>query len=74
MSSTGLSPEDRQRLARCDILQVTLHNQASEILRAHEALDQLAAQHGVPARCVTSLHLALEEHLSNIIAYGYTPG
>jgi anti-sigma regulatory factor (Ser/Thr protein kinase) len=55
-------------------LQVTLHNQASEIAQAHEALDQLSAQYGLPLRCVTSLHLAIEEHLSNIISYGYNPG
>lgn len=54
--------------------QVTLHNQASEIAQAHEALDQLSTQHGLPARCVTSLHLAIEEHLSNVISYGYSPG
>jgi anti-sigma regulatory factor (Ser/Thr protein kinase) len=55
-------------------LEVSLHHQASEIPLVHDALDELAAGHRLPARCVARLHLALEEHLANIIAHGGNPG
>ncbi len=55
-------------------MEVSLHHQASEILLVHDALDELAAGHCLPARCVARLHLALEEHLANIIAHGGNPG
>jgi anti-sigma regulatory factor (Ser/Thr protein kinase) len=55
-------------------LEVSLHHQASEIPLVHDALDELAARHRLPARCVARLHLALEEHLANIIAHGGNPG
>jgi anti-sigma regulatory factor (Ser/Thr protein kinase) len=55
-------------------LEVSLHHQASEIPLVHDALDELAARHRLPARCVTRLHLALEEHLTNIIVHGGSPG
>ncbi len=56
-----------------DTLEVTLHNQASQISQAHEALDQFAARHGLSVRVVRAFHLALEEHLSNCITYGFKP-
>jgi serine/threonine-protein kinase RsbW len=55
-------------------LEVSLHHQASEIPLVHDALDELAAGHSLPARCVARLHLALEEHLANIIAHGGNRG
>ena len=55
-------------------MEVSLHRQASEILLVHDALDELAARHRLPARCVARLHLAIEEHLTNIIAHGGNPG
>lgn len=55
-------------------LEVSLHRQASEIPLVHDALDELAAGHSLPARCVARLHLALEEHVANIIAHGGDPG
>jgi anti-sigma regulatory factor (Ser/Thr protein kinase) len=55
-------------------LEVSLHNQASEIPHAHAALDRFAADHGLPAPVVRAFHLALEEHLTNSISYGFTQG
>jgi anti-sigma regulatory factor (Ser/Thr protein kinase) len=55
-------------------LEVSLHHRASEIPLVHEALDELAGRHCLPARCVARLHLALEEHLANIIAHGGNSG
>jgi anti-sigma regulatory factor (Ser/Thr protein kinase) len=34
----------------------------------------LAAQHGLTERKLARLHVALEEHLTNIIVHGYQPG
>jgi len=55
-------------------LEVTLHNRVSEIPLAHQALDHLAAERGLPAKGIAPLHLALEEHLTNVITHGYNPG
>jgi len=55
-------------------LELTLQNRAPEIRRAHEALDQFAAQHSLPLPGLARLHVAVEEHLTNIISYGYRPG
>jgi serine/threonine-protein kinase RsbW len=55
-------------------LEVSLHNQSSEIPAVHEALDEMAVRHVLSARLVARLHLALEEHLTNIISHGYKPG
>jgi anti-sigma regulatory factor (Ser/Thr protein kinase) len=58
----------------CDKFELTLHNQLSEIPLAHQALDDFASRHDLPSKCVTPLHVALEEHLANVISYGYEPG
>jgi anti-sigma regulatory factor (Ser/Thr protein kinase) len=55
-------------------LEVSLQNRPAEIILVHRALDELAARHGMTPRLVTHLHVALEEHLTNIISYGYDPG
>ncbi len=55
-------------------LEVSLHHQASEFPLVHDALDELTRQHRLPARCVARLHLAVEEHLANIVAHGGNPG
>lgn len=34
----------------------------------------MAARHGLAAKDVARMHLALEEHLTNIISHGYKPG
>ena len=55
-------------------VEVSLHNEPGQIARVHQALDDIAARHGLPARPVARLHLALEEHLTNIMVHGYAPG
>jgi anti-sigma regulatory factor (Ser/Thr protein kinase) len=55
-------------------LELSLNHQATEIPLVHDALDELAVRHHLPARCVARLHLALEEHLTNIITHGGNPG
>jgi anti-sigma regulatory factor (Ser/Thr protein kinase) len=55
-------------------LEVSLHNRREEISAVHQALDGLATQYNLPTRLVTHLHIALEEHLTNIISYGYESG
>jgi anti-sigma regulatory factor (Ser/Thr protein kinase) len=55
-------------------LEVSLHNRPEEIFLVHQALDELALQQNLPARLVNHLHLALEEHLTNIMSYGYDSG
>jgi len=52
-------------------LELTLHNQASEVPLVHQALDRFAVDHKLDVRRLARLHVALEEHLTNIISYGY---
>jgi anti-sigma regulatory factor (Ser/Thr protein kinase) len=55
-------------------LEIILNNQRTEIAKAHQLLDELALQVGLPPKTCADLHVALEEHLTNVINYGYTPG
>ncbi len=64
----------RESAAGFEILEVTLHHPGVAIPLAHQALDRFAAEHGVPPQWNTPLHLALEEHLTNIVAHGFKPG
>jgi anti-sigma regulatory factor (Ser/Thr protein kinase) len=57
-----------------DTLEAMLQNLASEIPRAHQSLDQFAAEHGLCGPYISQLHRALEEHLTNVVSYGYDPG
>lgn len=52
-------------------MELTLHNRASDVPLAHQALDQFAAEHSLRSLRLARLHVALEEHLTNIISYGY---
>jgi serine/threonine-protein kinase RsbW len=63
-----------KRATGFDKLDVTLHNRISEIPLAHTSLDQFAGEHGLPSRDVAPLHVALEEHLTNIVRHGFSPG
>jgi anti-sigma regulatory factor (Ser/Thr protein kinase) len=58
---------------RLDLLEVILANQRTEIPKAHQLLDELAVQVGLSPKVCTDLHVALEEHLTNVINYGYSP-
>jgi anti-sigma regulatory factor (Ser/Thr protein kinase) len=55
-------------------LEVILANQRTEIPKAHQLLDELAVQVGLSPKACASLHVAIEEHLTNVINYGYSPG
>lgn len=52
-------------------MEVILHNRLAELPKAHDLLDEFAVRHGLPATTAAGLHVALEEHLTNIINYGY---
>src|ERR1039458_8449308 len=54
-----------------DQFELTLANQRSEVARLQDQLESFARQHGLAARGLHDLQLALEEHLANILAYGY---
>lgn len=57
-----------------DHLEILLANQRTEIPRAHQLLDELAVHVGLSPKACANLHVALEEHLTNVINYGYSPG
>jgi anti-sigma regulatory factor (Ser/Thr protein kinase) len=49
----------------------TLLNRATEIAQAQDWLEAIAASHSFPNRKLHEVQLALEEHLTNILQYGY---
>jgi serine/threonine-protein kinase RsbW len=52
-------------------LALTLPNQRSGVARLQDQLESFAQQHGLAARALHDVQLALEEHLTNILSYGY---
>ena len=52
-------------------LDVSLKNKPEEIQRLHQCVEDFAQQHKLPSQVRLAADLALEEHLTNIIAYGY---
>ena len=54
-----------------DHLELTLANQRSEVARLQDQLEAFARQHGLAARVLHDVQLALEEHLTNILSHGY---
>jgi serine/threonine-protein kinase RsbW len=54
-----------------DPLELTLLNQRSEVARLQDQLETFAQQHGLAARLLHDVQLALEEHLTNVFSYGY---
>jgi len=51
--------------------ELTLPNQRSEIARLQDHLESFARQHGLAARVLHDIQLAIEEHLTNILSHGY---
>jgi serine/threonine-protein kinase RsbW len=52
-------------------LELTLANQRSAVAQLQDQLEAFARQHGLAARVLHDVQLALEEHLTNILSYGY---
>ena len=52
-------------------LELTLPNQKSEVTRLQDQLELFAGQRGLSKRVLHEAQLALEEHLTNILSYGY---
>jgi anti-sigma regulatory factor (Ser/Thr protein kinase) len=57
-----------------DRLEVLLRNQPADISLAHDLLDEIVARRGLSSKLANDLHVAIEEHLTNTIRYGYAPG
>lgn len=53
---------------------LTLKNDVGEIGRLAGALEQFAAQYDVSAETLGAVNLALEEIVTNVIAYGFDAG
>lgn len=52
-------------------MQIVLKNQASERQKVARALEQFSYDHKLPADVVRAADLALEEHLTNLMNYGF---
>jgi serine/threonine-protein kinase RsbW len=53
---------------------LALRTRQAELPRLHAALEDYGRQCGLPARSVSDVQLALEEHLTNIMVHGCAPG
>lgn len=54
-----------------DHLELALPNRQSAIPGLQDRLEAFAGDHGLPGTVLYALQLALEEHLTNIVSYGY---
>jgi len=57
-------------MPRCEI---RIENRREELCRIVALTEQFAADHGLPAGILNDIQVALDEALSNIVAYGYEP-
>ncbi|MGH7930038.1 MAG: SpoIIE family protein phosphatase, partial [Candidatus Binatia bacterium] len=55
-----------------EALEIKLTNQLSDLERFNQSLTEFGRRHGLAAKVVHDLNLALEEILTNVISYGYT--
>jgi len=53
-------------------LEIILKNRPEEKKRLLQALQGFAVEHQLPAPAIQAADLALEEHLTNVMSYGYT--
>ena len=52
-------------------LELTLPNERSAVAAVQDQVEGFAQRHGLAARAMHAAQLALEEHLTNLINYGY---
>jgi anti-sigma regulatory factor (Ser/Thr protein kinase) len=52
-------------------LELTLANQRSAVGRLQDQMEAFGREHGVAARELHGVQLALEEHLTNVLCYAY---
>jgi anti-sigma regulatory factor (Ser/Thr protein kinase) len=52
-------------------LEASFKNDTRELARLHDFIDQFCSSHALPPPIDLALHLALGEHVTNIIAYAY---
>jgi anti-sigma regulatory factor (Ser/Thr protein kinase) len=52
-------------------LQIVVKNHPSEKQKAVQALEQFGREHQLPAHVLQAADLALEEHLTNLMSYGF---
>lgn len=55
-------------------IQMTLRNDVTEVARVLDALEAFGEEHGLPAKKVFQLNLALDELITNIVSYGFDEG
>ena len=52
-------------------MELVFKNRPEERQRLRRAVEEFAREHQVPNRALQAADLALEEHLTNVLAYGY---
>jgi serine/threonine-protein kinase RsbW len=55
-------------------LEIELKNQSGQKQQVVEALERFSREHHLPPTVVNAIDLALEEHLTNLMSYGFPDG
>ena len=53
---------------------ISVKNRLAELERVSHIVEEFGARHGVPAKAVFEINLALDEILTNVISYAYDDG
>ena len=56
------------------VLEIELKNQPAQKLKVVEALERFGREHHLRASVINAVDLALEEHLTNLMSYGFPDG
>ncbi len=59
-------------LKNINILQYEFKADLSELDRLSQELDRFGKTLGLSPKCLFEIHLAVEEHFTNVVSYGYT--
>ena len=54
------------------VIEITIVNQGSELVRTADCLDRLGAEHHLAPEMIADMQVALDEVLTNIMKYAYT--
>ncbi|WP_296492502.1 SpoIIE family protein phosphatase [Rhodoferax sp.] len=70
--STGLDAVGEP--ARAGEIELIIGNELAQMTRVSEAMDRLAAEHGLAPKLLVQLQVALDEMVSNVIKYAWPEG
>jgi sigma-B regulation protein RsbU (phosphoserine phosphatase) len=70
----GTGPDATSEPARAGEIELVIGNELAQMTRVSEAMDRLAAEHGLAPKLLALLQVALDEMVSNVIKYAWPEG